>query len=90
MPSASARVLTTVIVFMGFFFIDGRIGDFFTTMAVVVIFSLIFSLVEGALILPAHVAHSKALSEDNDKGWVTTQLDNFMSFMKNKMYAPVV
>ncbi len=90
LPAVFSAILTTVIVFMGFFFIDGRIGDFFTTMAVVVIFSLIFSLVEGAFILPAHVAHSKALSPDNDKGWVTTQLDNFMLWMKNKLYAPVL
>ncbi len=90
LPAVFSAILTTVLVFMGFFFIDGRIGDFFTTMAVVVIFSLVFSLVEGAFILPAHVAHSKALSPDNDKGWLTRQLDKFMAFMKDKMYAPVL
>ncbi|MGK0314763.1 MAG: multidrug efflux pump subunit AcrB, partial [Saprospiraceae bacterium] len=61
LPAVFSAIITTVIAFSAFFFIDGRLGDFFREMAIVVIFSLVFSLVEGALILPAHIAHSKAL-----------------------------
>ncbi|MEM6377922.1 MAG: efflux RND transporter permease subunit, partial [Bacteroidota bacterium] len=51
LPAVFTAILTTVIAFSMFFFIDGRLGDFFVEMAIVVIFSLIFSLVEGAIIL---------------------------------------
>lgn len=75
---------------MTFFFLDGRLGDFFKDLSTIVIFSLIFSLVEGALILPAHVAHSKALSPDNKKGWLTRQFDSFMAGMRDRLYAPIL
>ncbi|MBR9922943.1 MAG: efflux RND transporter permease subunit [Bacteroidetes bacterium] len=90
LPAVFSAILTTVIAFMTFFFIDGRLGDFFTEMAIVVIFSLVFSLVEGAVILPTHVAHSYALSPNNKKGWLTKKFDQFMDWMRYKLYAPVL
>jgi multidrug efflux pump subunit AcrB len=61
-PSVFASVSTTIVMFIPFFFLDGRMGEFFWEMAVVVIACLAISLVEGAFILPAHLAHSKGLS----------------------------
>jgi len=58
LPSVTASILTTMIAFMPFFFIDGRISDILNDMAVVVIITLAISWLEGALILPAHIAHS--------------------------------
>jgi len=90
LPAVFSAIITTVIAFSAFFFIDGRLGDFFREMAIVVIFSLIFSLVEGALILPAHIAHSKALSRDTEPNWLMRSLDNMMSFLRDTIYTPVL
>ncbi|WP_116109300.1 efflux RND transporter permease subunit [Lewinella sp. IMCC34191] len=85
-----AAILTTVIAFSSFFFIDGRLGDIFREMAIVVIFSLIFSLVEGAIILPTHIAHSKALDKDVKPNKVQRSFDWLMNFLRDTLYAPVL
>ncbi|NJB87785.1 multidrug efflux pump subunit AcrB [Lewinella marina] len=85
-----AAIVTTVIAFSSFFFLDGSLGDFFLEMAIVVIFSLIFSLVEGAIILPTHIAHSKALDKDNKPNWLQRQFDRLMNLLRDRMYAPVL
>ncbi len=90
LPAVFAAIITTVIAFSAFFFIDGRLGDFFREMAIVVIFSLVFSLVEGALILPAHIAHSKALQRDSKPNAIQRGLDKMMSFMRDNLYGPVL
>ena len=90
LPAVFAAIITTVIAFSAFFFIDGRLGDFFREMAIVVIFSLVFSLVEGALILPAHIAHSKALKRDSKPNKIQRGLDKMMSYMRDNMYGPVL
>lgn len=89
-PAVFAAVLTTILAFAGFYFIDGQMGDFFSAIATVVIFSLVFSLIEGAFILPAHVAHSKALSPNKKKYKVTEKLDAFMVWLRDKVYAPAL
>ncbi len=90
LPAVFSAIITTVIAFSAFFFIDGRLGDFFREMAIVVTFSLVFSLVEGALILPAHIAHSKALKRDEKPNIIMRGLDNMMSFLRDTIYTPVL
>ncbi len=90
LPAVTAAIITTIIAFSCFFFLDGRVGDFFSSMATIVMLSLVFSLVEGALILPAHVAHSKALQKGMKKNMVSKALDDFLFFIRDKMYAPVL
>ena len=85
-----AAILTTIIAFSSFFFLDGSLGDFFREMAVVVIWSLIFSLVEGAIILPTHVAHSKALNENAKPNWIQRKFDALMNLMRDGLYVPVL
>ncbi|MDP2069663.1 MAG: efflux RND transporter permease subunit [Lutibacter sp.] len=60
-PPVVSAILTTVIAFSTFFFLDGRMGDNFSEVAVIVILTLLVSLIEALIILPAHIAHSKAL-----------------------------
>jgi len=88
LPAVSASILTTVIAFSAFLFIEGRLGDIFSEMAIVISATLIFSLIEGVLILPAHIAHSKALREKPNK--VMQFFDGIMSFIKNTLYSPVL
>jgi len=90
LPAVFSAIITTVIAFSAFFFIDGRLGDFFREMAIVVIFSLVFSLVEGALILPAHIAHSKALNRNEKPNVLMRGLDKMMSFLRDTIYTPVL
>lgn len=90
LPAVFSAILTTVIAFMTFFFIDGTLGDFFTEMAIVVIFALVFSLVEGALILPAHLAHSKALTKKAKINKVQVTFEKLMDWLKIKIYAPIL
>lgn len=90
LPAVFAAIITTIIAFSTFLFIDGRLGDFFREMSIVVIFSLVFSLVEGAIILPTHVAHSKALAKDRKPNAVQRGLDKVMSVMRDTLYAPAL
>ncbi len=90
LPAVFAAILTTVIAFSSFLFIDGQLGDFFSQMALVVIFSLTFSLVEGAVILPTHVSHSKALDKNVKPNWVQHQFDRLMNLLRDRMYAPLL
>jgi multidrug efflux pump subunit AcrB len=60
-PPVVSAILTTVIAFSTFFFLDGRMGDNFSEVAIIVILTLLVSLIEALIILPAHIAHSKAL-----------------------------
>jgi multidrug efflux pump subunit AcrB len=88
LPAVFSAIVTTVIAFSSFFFIEGRLGDFFGEMAFIVIATLIFSLIEGMLILPAHVAHSNALDEKGKDNFLMRTTGQFMEWMKNKLYAP--
>ncbi len=90
LPAVFAAILTTVIAFGTFLFIEGRLGDIFKEMAIVVIFSLIFSLVEGATILAAHIAHSKALTRKSSESKVQRFLERCMDWLRRKTYAPVL
>jgi multidrug efflux pump subunit AcrB len=90
LPAVFAAIVTTVLAFSAFLFIDGRLGEFFADMALVVMFSLVFSLIEGAVILPTHVAHSKALSPDRRPTRLQAGFERFMHWMRNRLYAPVL
>ena len=106
LPAVTGAILTTVVAFGSFLYIAGTVGDFFSEMAVVVILTLLFSLLEGAFILPAHVAHSKALDrelmEKRDEGTgfgarignafrsFQQMMWNFMDWMKDRIYAPAL
>jgi len=66
-PPIISAVLTTIIAFSTFFFLDGRMGNFFSEVSTIVILTLTVSLVEAIIILPAHIAHSKALEKKDKK-----------------------
>jgi len=86
-PITSA-ILTTLVAFSTFFFLDGRIGEFFSEVSIVVILTLSVSLIEALIVLPSHVAHSKALSKDQKTYWFNKYADQFISWMRDKVYGP--
>jgi multidrug efflux pump subunit AcrB len=79
-PPIVSAILTTIIAFSTFFFVDGRIGSFFGEVSTIVILTLAVSLIEALVILPAHIAHSKALERkklENEQAVKTNKIDGF-------------
>lgn len=60
---ATFGVLTTIVAFMPTLFTEGMLSKFPESLGWVVIFCLVFSLIESKWILPAHLAHMKQSSE---------------------------
>lgn len=89
-PSVVSAIMTTVVGFSMFFFLDGRMGEFITDMAFVVIVTLLISLLEAILILPSHVAHSAALKRESKKTKVEAFFARSMDFLKDSLYAPAL
>ena len=90
LPAVFAAIITTMVAFASFFFIEGTLGDFFGDMAAVIMLTLLFSLVEGALILPAHVGHSKALRRDFKPNAVERSMRGLLAFLRDRLYGPVL
>jgi multidrug efflux pump subunit AcrB len=86
-PITSA-IITTLVAFSTFFFLDGRVGEVFSEVALVVILTLSVSLIEALIILPAHVAHSKALSSGQKTYVFNRYADRFICWMRDKVYGP--
>lgn len=62
-------IMTTVVAFVPFTQIEGRMSVMFEQVALVVIPVLLFSLVESKLILPAHLKHMKTGSDKKADGF---------------------
>jgi len=104
-PPILSAIITTVLAFSTFLFLDSRIGQFFGEVSTVVILTLVVSLVEALIILPAHIAHSKALVRETEeekkkkKGLAKFFLklrkfnvygNQFMQYLRDKLYEPVI
>ena len=100
LPPIISAIITTILAFSIFLFLDSRIGEFFSEVAVIVILTLVVSLVEALIILPAHLAHSKALrpvSKEPKTGIaaafaklriINEYGDRFMNWMRDTVYSP--
>jgi len=102
-PPVVSAIITTLLAFSLFLFLDSRIGEFFSEVSVIVILTLVVSLVEALIILPAHLAHSKALQpqveEENPSKMkqffakmrgINRAGDKFMGYLRDKVYAPAL
>ncbi len=104
-PPIVSAIITTVLAFSTFLFLDSRIGEFFGEVSTVVILTLVISLVEALIILPSHLAHSKALRREskeeiaNKKGIakifqslrkINELGDSLMVYLKDKVYSPIL
>ncbi len=89
--SVASGVLTTVIIFVIFFFLEGKLGDRAVDIGFVVIATLLISLVEAILILPSHIAHSKALTRETQKDNILLRKsEEFLNALRDKIYKPVL
>ena len=106
LPAIMSAILTTILAFSIFLFLDGRIGEFFGEVSVIVILTLVVSLIEALVILPAHLAHSKALRKQNPElkagiagffqrafsklRYINTLGDKIMMWLRDKLYSPIL
>jgi multidrug efflux pump subunit AcrB len=96
LPPVVSALLTTMIAFATFFFLEGRIGEFFAEVSTVVILTLLVSMIEALIILPAHIAHSKALQKEGRKvnkidaffKKVNKAADKWLMKIRDKFYVP--
>jgi len=86
----TTSVLTTVFAFLPFFFLDGMMGKFIWQMALVVIASLLFSLVEAFLVLPSHLGHSQALDHSRPVSPLRRRIDAGITHLTQRIYAPTL
>lgn len=105
LPAIVSAVITTVLAFSTILFLDGRFGDIFSEVSIIVILTLIVSLIEALIILPAHIAHSKALEKVTNKekeklgriDKIFMKLrkfneygDRFMKYLRDTLYSPLI
>lgn len=86
-------VLTTVVAFMPILFLPGTSGKLWGIISVVVIATLIFSLIESLLILPAHLSTIKETTQSRFKitAYLSNKQEAFVSLVERfiqKMYRP--
>lgn len=102
-PPVVSAIITTLLAFSLFLFLDSRIGEFFGEVSIIVILTLSVSLIEALIILPAHLAHSKALHKMEvekhpskikqffSKMREVNKLgDRFMRYLRDNMYTPTL
>ena len=89
-PPIFSAILTTVLAFSVFFFLDGNLGEYFSEVATVVALTLIISLVEALIILPAHVAHSRALDRKAKVYLLNRYAERLMNYMRDSLYSPTL
>ncbi len=81
-------IITTMVVFAPYFFIYGEMGQYVWQIGIVVVICLFFSLIEAAIILPVHLAHSKALSGSEKHHGLRKKMNNGIIFIIEKIYGP--
>lgn len=90
----ATSVITTMVAFAPYFFFYGMLGKHVWQIAAVVIISLGFSLVEAFIILPAHLAHSKAMKIEKKDNNIFTRMreswNRFLEYFLYKVYGKVL
>lgn len=88
MPAVVTSVTTTIIAFMPLLFLKNQM-ETMREMAYVVIFSLLFSLFEAFLVLPAHLANPRVLSQraiDNKSNGLKKYIERGISWLRDRVY----
>ncbi|HFA49421.1 MAG TPA: efflux RND transporter permease subunit [Bacteroidetes bacterium] len=89
-PPIVSAILTTLVAFTTFYFLPGVIGTFFGEISTVVILILSISLIEAILILPSHLAHSRALKKGTQTFLLNRWSERAMDWMRDHLYMPAL
>ncbi|MBX2805503.1 MAG: efflux RND transporter permease subunit [Hyphomicrobiales bacterium] len=88
MPGVLSSFLTTFCVFGSLAFLEGNIGQILRVVPVVMILVLAVSLVEAFLILPHHLGHSLAKSQQTGLGRVQQFSGWLLNTMRDRIIGP--
>ncbi len=89
LPAVFTSVLTTIIAFTPLLFMAGTVMEMMLHVAVVVIASLIFSLFEAFLVLPAHLGKPRVLSQrslDAKHKGIKKYFEGFIIWLRDRVY----
>ncbi|MEL6924307.1 MAG: efflux RND transporter permease subunit, partial [Bacteroidota bacterium] len=89
-PAIFSSLATTAVAFSLFFFFDGQLGDYFSDISFVVCATLFVALLESILILPVHIARSKALDRDAKPWKLTEWTNNSLLVFRDKVYRRLI
>ncbi|MEO0338190.1 MAG: efflux RND transporter permease subunit [Bacteroidota bacterium] len=81
-----SSLATTAVAFSLFFFFDGQLGDYFSDISFVVCATLLVALLESLLILPVHIARSRALRRDAKPWRLTKWTNQSLLTFRDKVY----
>ncbi len=88
-PAVITSVSTTIVAFTPLLFLGGTRMEMMMDMAIVVIFSLFFSLFEAFFVLPAHLSNPKVLSQRSldarHKGF-KKYMEGFIVWLRERIY----
>ncbi|MGB0370646.1 MAG: efflux RND transporter permease subunit [Opitutales bacterium] len=90
---ATFGVLTTVVAFIPMTMISGESGPLWKSVGAVVVFALLFSLVESKWILPAHLMSLGKVKPKTKKGFVTRiqdRVDAVLKWIIVRLYRPTL
>ncbi|MBT8492412.1 MAG: efflux RND transporter permease subunit, partial [Deltaproteobacteria bacterium] len=86
-------IATTIIFYLPLLFVPGISGKFFRVIPITVIATLIMSLIESLLILPAHLGHGKKTGPTGVFAWIDRQQQKFsrgLEWVITRTYIPTV
>lgn len=87
-------IITTIVAFTPYFYFYGMLGKYVWQVSAVVIIALLFSLIEALIILPVHIAHSKALQGIDRKetilARIRSKLDSLLAYVLNNIYGKLL
>lgn len=89
LPAVFTSVTTTIVAFSPLLFLGGTRMEMMFDMAVVVIFSLFFSLIEAFFVLPAHLSNPRVLSQkslDARYKGIKKYFEGFLVWLRDKIY----
>jgi len=90
MPGVFSSFLTTVLIVGPLAFLSGKMGAVLKYMPAVLLITLIVSLVEAFLILPAHLRHSMKHMEANKRGRFQAWFDARFERLRDGVFGPMV
>ncbi|MEE9412206.1 MAG: efflux RND transporter permease subunit [Methylococcales bacterium] len=86
----SIGILTTIFAFIPLLFTSGFLGQILWVIPVVVISVLLMSLIEAALILPAHLSNVAHQPVNGAIPWTQKKFRNQMQLLIDKVYTPAL
>ena len=83
-------ILTTIAAFLPMAMIGGAIGQFWIVIPIIVISTLVFSMVESKLILPAHLRHLDSSPSDGIWSRLQQKIAGGLEQFAKRIYRPVL